>query len=256
MTPEEESGVLLGRNPILEALKSGRALDKLLVAKGERDGSINQILHLAREAGVTIQMVDRVKLEMLARTQGVHAHQGVAAYLSFARTASVEDMIKSAEEQGQPPLIIVLDGITDPYNVGSILRSAECMGAHGVVIPKRRSAGVNAAAAKASSGAVMHMPVARVNSLSSALEQFKRLGLWVIGADANGMDSESADLTGPVALVIGAEGEGLSHSVREACDFLVGIALSGRIESLNASVAAALLIYERRRQMRQKADAK
>lgn len=253
MTPEGESGVLLGRNPILEALKSGRTLDKLLVARGERDGSINQILRLAREADVTVQIVDRVKLEMLARAEGVHAHQGVAAYLSFARAVFVEDMIRSAEEKGEPPFIVVLDGITDPYNVGSILRSAECLGAHGVVIPRRRSAGVNAAAAKASSGAVLHMPVARVNSLSFALGQFKHMGLWVVGADAEGMDIESADLTGPVALVIGAEGAGLSRSVREACDFLVGIALSGRIESLNASVAAAVLMYERRRQMRQKA---
>lgn len=254
MTPEQDSGILLGRNPVLEALKSGRTLDKLLIAKGETGGSINQILRLAREEDVTVQFVDRVKLEMLARAQGVHAHQGVAAYLGFARAASIEDILRAAAEKQQQPFLLVLDGITDPYNVGSMLRSAECLGAHGVVIPRRRSAGVNAAAAKASSGAVMHIPVARVNSLSSALEQLKTLGLWVAGADMDGKDCEKADLTGPLALVIGAEGEGLSHSVREACDFLVRIRLDGQIESLNASVAAAVLMYERRRQFHHKAE--
>ncbi|MFZ5974426.1 MAG: 23S rRNA (guanosine(2251)-2'-O)-methyltransferase RlmB [Bacillota bacterium] len=255
MNPEQDTGILLGRNPVLEALKSGRTLDKLLIAKGELGGSINQILRLAREADVTVQIVDRVKLEMLARAQGVHAHQGVAAYLGFARAASIEDIVVSARDRQEPPFIVVLDGITDPYNVGSVLRSAECLGAHGVVIPRRRSAGVNAAAAKASSGAVMHMPVARVNSLLPALAQLKNMGLWVAGADTGGTDSESADLTGPLALVIGAEGEGLSHSVRESCDFLVRIAMGGQIQSLNASVAAAVLMYERRRQVNQKADA-
>ena len=253
---DQDPGILLGRNPVMEALKSGRTLDKLLVAKGELGGSINQILRLAREADVTVQVVDRVKLEMLARSQGVHAHQGVAAYLGFARVASIEDILQVAEDTGQPPFIIVLDGITDPYNVGSMLRSAECLGAHGVVIPRRRSAGVNAAAAKASSGAVMYMPVARVNSLASTLAQLKTMGLWVAGADTEGTESETADLTGPLALVVGAEGEGLSRSVRDACDFLVRIGLDGHIQSLNASVAAAVLMYERRRQMRRKAGNK
>jgi 23S rRNA (guanosine2251-2'-O)-methyltransferase len=250
MNPEQGPVVLLGRNPVLEALKSGKTLDKLLIAKGETGGSVSQILRLAREADVTVQMVDRVKLEMLARAEGVHAHQGVAAYLGFARTSTIEEMLKAAREKGEPPFIILLDGITDPYNVGSILRSAECLGAHGVVIPKRRSAGVNAAAAKASSGAVMHMPVARVNSLGNVLSQLKTVGLWVIGADMGGQDCVATDMTGPVALVIGAEGEGLSKNVRENCDFLVSIRLSGRIQSLNASVAAAILMYERRRQTR------
>ncbi len=246
---DQEIKILLGRNPVMEALKSGRTLDKLLVAKGETGGSISQILRLAREADVTVQMVDRVKLEMLARAEGVHAHQGVAAYVGFARLSSIEEMLEIAEEKGQPPLILVLDGITDPYNVGSMIRSAECLGAHGVIIPKRRSAGVNAAAAKASSGAVSYMPVARVNSLSSVVENLKKKGLWVIGADMDGIKSEQADLSGPMAIVIGAEGEGLSKSVKNHCDLLVKIQMDGNIQSLNASVAAALLLYERRRQV-------
>ena len=248
MNPERKSEVLLGRNPVLEALKSGRTLDKLLVAKGETGGSMNQILRLARDADVTVQVVDRVKLEMLARSEGVHAHQGVAAYLGFALLSSIDDILDAAQGKGQPPLLILLDGITDPYNVGSILRSAECLGAHGVVIPRRRSAGVNAAAAKASSGAVMYMPVARVNSLSATVAYLKTKGLWIIGADMDGQDCVDTDLGGPTALAIGAEGTGLSRSVREKCDFLVSIPLSGQVESLNASVAAAVLMYERRRQ--------
>lgn len=230
--------LLSGRNPIREALKSGRDLEKLLVARGELSGSAREIVMMAKERRVPVQEVERARLDEIARN-----HQGMLAYASAYAYATVEEMLAVAKEREEAPFLVLLDGITDPHNLGAIIRSAECAGAHGVIVPQRRSVGLTPAAVKASAGAVEYVKVARVVNLSRTMEELKAKGLWFYAAAMAGEDYRGVDYTGPVGLVIGAEGEGLSRLVQEQCDRKVALPLKGHIDSLNASVAAGILMY-------------
>ncbi len=235
-----------GKNAVLEALKAGRPLDKIYVAKGEQDKTLRFLIQKGKAAGAVISEVDRRKLDAMSVT---HAHQGIIAVAALREYASVEDILSIAREKGEPPLVVVCDEITDPHNLGAIIRSAECAGAHGVVIPKHRSAGITAVVEKTSAGAVEHMAVARVTNLSNALETLKAAGIWVCGTAADGDRSLwEADLQTGIALVIGSEGKGMSRITREKCDFLLSIPLLGKVSSLNASAAAAVVLYEAVRQ--------
>ncbi len=248
---DEAPYLLIGRNAVREAIKNGRSIDRILVTK-EQDGSLGEIVRMARDRNLVLRETDRRKLDELCMPFGhggkTANHQGVVAYAAGVEYCTVGDILKSAREKGEDPFVIVLDGIEDPHNLGSIIRSAECAGAHGVVIGKRRSASVTAAAVKAAAGATEYMKVARVVNISGAIEEMKRAKLWVAGADMHGTDMTKQGLNGPLALVIGSEGDGLSKLVRESCDFLVSIPMKGHIDSLNAGVAAAVLMFEKRRQ--------
>ncbi|MCI9513203.1 MAG: 23S rRNA (guanosine(2251)-2'-O)-methyltransferase RlmB [Oscillospiraceae bacterium] len=235
-----------GRNAVTEALRAGRAVDKLYIAKGDTDRTLSRLAAQARKAGTVVVEADRRKLDAMSTTG---AHQGVIAVAAAAEYASVEDLLALAEERGEAPLVVVCDEISDPHNLGAIIRTAECAGAHGVIIPKRRSAGLTAVVAKTSAGAVSYLPVARVPNIPQLLKELKERGLWVFGTAAEGAAPlYQTDLRGPAAVVIGSEGEGMSRLVREGCDFLVSIPMRGRISSLNASAAAAILLYEAVRQ--------
>ena len=231
--------LLVGRNPIREALKSGAPLEKLLVAEGDLSGAARDIVRMAREAGVVVQFVERYRLDQI-----YPAHQGLLAFRSARAYATIEDILARAKEKGEEPLVVVLDQVTDPHNLGAIIRSSECAGAHGVVIPERRAAGLTPACEKAAAGALAHMPVARVKNLNRALEELKRAGLWVVAAALEGENALTADLSGPLALVIGSEGEGISHLTLSLCDRRVTLPMLGKISSLNASVAAGVLLYQ------------
>lgn len=231
--------LLAGRNPIREALKAGRPVEKLLVAEGDLSGSAREIIRMARDAGALIQTVDRARLDQICP-----AHQGMLAYVAAVHYTPLEDILAAAREKGEDAFIVALDGVTDPHNLGAVIRSAECAGAHGVVIPERRAAGLTPAAAKAAAGALDHLPVARVKNLNRALDEMKAAGLWIVGADMDGEDAFTADLTGPIALVVGSEGEGISRMALERCDRKVSLPVKGHIDSLNASVAAGVLMYE------------
>lgn len=242
-----------GRNAVIEALRAGRAIDKIYIAKGEVDQTLGHIASKARSQGIVVVETDRRKLDMMSQT---HAHQGVVAVCAVKEYCTVQDILAAAEEKGEDPFVIVCDEISDPHNLGAIIRSAECVGAHGVVIPKRRSAGLTAVVGKAAAGAAEHMAIARVSNISAALEELKKAGLWVYGAAAEGTNPLwKTDLKGPIALVIGSEGDGMSRLVREHCDFILSIPLRGQISSLNASAAAAVLMYEVLRQ-REQSDSK
>lgn len=232
---------LEGRNAVLEVLKSGRDIEKIIVQKGNVEGTIRRIAGLAKEKGVVVQEVVKQKLDDMSQTKN---HQGVIAIVSEHEYAEVDDIINMASEKGEKPFIIILDNITDPHNLGAIIRTAECAGAHGVIIPKRRSVGLTAVVGKTSAGAIEYMPVARVTNISRTIEDLKKQGVWVVCADMGGDDHFDASLDGAIALVIGSEGEGVSRLVKEKCDFTVSIPMYGKISSLNASVAAALLMYE------------
>lgn len=235
-----------GRNAVIEALRAGRAIDKIYIAKGEVDQTLGHIASKARGMGIVVVETDRRKLDMMSQT---HAHQGVVAVCAVKEYCTVQDILAIAAERGEAPFVIVCDEISDPHNLGAIIRSAECVGAHGVVIPKRRSAGLTAVVGKAAAGAAEHMAIARVSNISAALEELKKAGIWVYGAAAEGQSTLwKTDLTGPIALVIGSEGDGMSRLVREHCDFILSIPLRGQISSLNASAAAAVLMYEVLRQ--------
>ena len=243
---ELKNDIIEGRNAVQEALRAGRAIDKVYIARGETDRALGHIAGMARDRGITVSDCDRRKLDAMSVTK---AHQGVIAVCAVREYASLEDILKVAQERGEAPFVIVCDEISDPHNLGAIIRSAECVGAHGVVIPKHRSAGLTAVVGKTSAGAAEHMAVARVANIASALDELKKQGLWVYGAAAEGSSEMwRTDLTGPIALVIGSEGEGLGRLVRERCDFLVSIPMRGRVSSLNASTAAAVLMYEILRQ--------
>lgn len=233
---------LEGRNPILEALKADRSINRILISKGDKEGSIKQIIALAREKGVVIREVERSALDEMSST---HSHQGVIAFVSVKEYVQVEDILTIAQEKNEPPFIIILDEITDPHNLGSILRTADAVGAHGVIIPKRRAIGLTAAVSKAAAGAVEYVPVARVTNIAQTIEQLKKKNIWVVGTDLTGDKAFfDSDLKGPVALVIGSEGEGMGKLVREKCDFVVNIPMKGSISSLNAAVAGAIVMYE------------
>ena len=244
----EADGVIEGRNAVIEALRAGASIDKIFIQKGETDRTLGHIASTARAAGVVVVDADKRKLDFMSRT---HAHQGVIALASVREYVSVEDILNIAREKGENPLIVVCDEISDPHNLGAIIRTAECAGAHGVVIPKRRSAGLTSIVGKTSAGAVSYVPVARVPNIPALLEQLQKEGVWVFGTAAEGTTTlYSADLKGPAAIVIGSEGEGMTRLVREKCDFLVSIPMKGKISSLNASAAAAILLYEAVRQRR------
>ncbi len=232
---------LEGRNAILEVLKSGRDIEKIMVLKGNTEGTIKRIIAQAKEKGIVIQEVGRQKLDELSQTKN---HQGVIAVVSEHNYVEVEDILAIAKEKNEPPFLILLDGITDPHNLGAVLRSAECAGAHGVIIPKRRSVGLNATVGKTSAGAIEYMPVARVTNLVRTMDYLKKQGIWLACGDMNGLDYFDSDLSGAIALIIGSEGEGVSRLAKENCDFTVSIPMYGKISSLNASVAAGLLMYE------------
>ncbi len=242
----DAEGIIEGRNAVTEALRAGTAIDKLYIARGDTDRTLGRIAAQARKAGVVVVEADRRKLDAMSATG---AHQGVVAIAAAAAYASVEDLLSIAGERGEPPLLVICDEISDPHNLGAIIRTAECAGAHGVIIPKRRSAGLTAVVAKTSAGAVSYLPVARVPNIPQALKDLKDRGLWVFGAAAEGTTAlYAADLKSPAAIVIGSEGDGMSRLVRESCDFLVSIPMKGKISSLNASAAAAILLYEAVRQ--------
>ena len=233
-----ESCLLAGRNPIREALRAGRDMEKLLVAKGELIGSAREIVAMAREAKIVVQEVDRVRLDQMAPN-----HQGLIAVASAYAYKTVDDMLALAKARGEDPLLVILDGVTDPHNLGAIIRSAECAGAHGVIIPERRAVGLTPAAVKASAGAVEYLPVAREVNLNRVIERLKKEGVWIYGTAMNGEDYRRVNFSGPAALVIGSEGEGMSRLVEENCDKIVSLPMKGHIDSLNASVAAGILLY-------------
>ena len=244
----QADGLIEGRNAVMEALRAGAPVDKLLIAKGETDHTLGRIAAQAKKAGIVVVECDRRKLDAMSTT---HSHQGVIAVAAVRQYATVEELLRSARERGEQPLLVVCDEISDPHNLGAIIRTAECAGAHGVIIPKRRSAGLTAVVAKTSAGAVSFLPVARVPNIPSLLKELKKEGIWVFGAAAGeSVSLDEADLRGPSAIVIGSEGDGMSRLVRESCDFLVSIPMAGRISSLNASAAAAVLLYEAVRQRR------
>lgn len=234
---------IVGRNAVMEALKSGRPLDSVLIARGERQGSIGAIVARCREKGIPIKETDSRKLDAMANN-----HQGVIAIAACKDYVTLEELFAAAEEKGEPPFFIVCDELEDPHNLGAILRTAEAAGAHGVVVPRRRSVGLTGAVYKASAGAVEYVPVARVANINDALSEMKKRGMWVYGLDMDGEDWCSTDLTGAMALVVGSEGRGVSRLVRENCDFVLSLPMSGHINSLNASVACGIVLYEAARQ--------
>jgi len=236
---ELPENLLVGRNPIREAVKAGRPMEKLLVMKGDLSGAAREIAAMARKNGVVVQEVEKARLDAVYPN-----HQGLLAYVSSASYSTVEDIFAYAEEKNEPPFIMVLDGITDPHNLGAIIRSAECAGAHGVIVSERRSAGLNPACVKAAAGALEYMRVARVTNITRTIEEFKEKGIWVYAADMDGSDLYETDLSGAIAIVIGAEGEGVSSLVRKTCDGAVSIPMSGHINSLNASVAAGIIAFQ------------
>ena len=242
---ERDNNLIIGRNAVSEALRSGRNIDTLLVVRGERNGSVGRIIAECKEKGVVIKEVDKKKLDFMC---GQGNHQGVAAYAAVHEYSSVEDIFALAEERGETPFIILCDELEDPHNLGAIIRTAETAGAHGVIIPKRRNASLTWAVGKASAGAVEYVPVARVGNLASTIDDLKKRGLWVYTADMDGQNWCETDFSGPVALVVGSEGNGVSRLIREKSDFVVSLPMKGKITSLNASVAAGILMYEVSRQ--------
>lgn len=242
----EADGIIEGRNAVIEALRLGTPIDKIYLMKGDTDKTLGHIASRARAAGIVVVDADKRKLDAMSRT---HSHQGVIALGAVREYVTVETILEAAAAKGEKPLVVVCDEISDPHNLGAILRTAECAGAHGVIIPKRRSAGLTAIVAKTSAGAVSYVPVARVANVAATLNDLKKQGLWVFGTAADGTTTlYDADLKGAAAIVIGSEGDGMSRLVAETCDFLVSIPMKGRISSLNASAAAAILLYEAVRQ--------
>ena len=243
---ELQNELIEGRNAVIEALRAGRAIDKIFLAKGDVDKTLGHIASKARDQGVVVVEADRRKLDFMSRTK---AHQGVIALVALQEYCEIRDILAVAQEQNEAPFVIVCDEISDPHNLGAIIRSAECVGAHGVVIPKRRSAGLTAIVGKASAGAAEYMAIARVANIPAALKELKEAGLWVYGTAADGASGLwTTDLTGPIALVIGSEGDGMSRLVRESCDFVLSLPMKGKLNSLNASAAAAVTMYEVLRQ--------
>lgn len=236
--------LIMGRNPVMEALKSGREIDKLLILK-DAEGSIRKLIGMAKDKGLYCQFVEKSALD---RISGGKVHQGVIAFVSGYEYCEPGDILEKARGKGEDPFIIILDGIEDPHNLGAIIRTADGAGAHGIIIPKRRAAGITDVAAKASAGAIEYVPVARVANIARAIDGLKEAGVWIAACDMDGTEYDRADLRGSLALVIGAEGQGLSRLVKEKCDFSLSIPMSGKIASLNASNAAAVLMYEVKRQ--------
>ncbi|WP_100404165.1 23S rRNA (guanosine(2251)-2'-O)-methyltransferase RlmB [Bacillus sp. FJAT-42315] len=232
---------IAGRNPILEALRSEREINKIWIAEGAQKGPMQQIMKMAKEQNVLVQFVPKQKVDQMSDEN----HQGVVASVAAYNYAELDDLFAKAEESGEAPFFLLLDEIEDPHNLGSIMRTADAVGAHGIIIPKRRAVGLTAAVAKASTGAIEYIPVVRVTNLSRTMDELKERGLWIAGTDAKGADDyRNFDGTMPLGLVIGSEGKGISRLVKEKCDFLIQLPMAGRVTSLNASVAAGLLMYE------------
>lgn len=234
-----------GRNPVIEALKNNRPIEKIMVNKGSKEGSIKKIIGMAKDNNIIIQQVDRHKLDEMSES---HAHQGVIALTSDYVYYELSDILKKAREKEEDPFFIILDGITDPHNLGSIIRTADAVGAHGIIVPKRRSVHITPIVAKASAGAVEYVPVCKVTNIVNTIKQLKEEGLWIAAVDMGGDAFYQANLTGPLALVVGSEGEGISRLTKENCDFTVSMPMSGNVTSLNASVAGGILLYEVYRQ--------
>lgn len=237
----QRNDIIAGRNPVMEAIRSGRSIESILVAKGERNGSVVAIIAKAKQKNIPVKDVDSKKLDFLAK--GVN-HQGIVAQCAVKEYSTLEDIFALAEERKESPFIIVLDKIEDPHNLGAIIRTAECAGAHGVIIPERRSAGLSYTVEKTSAGALEYMPVVRVKNISAVLQKLKDKGIWVYGADMDGEHYKKVNFDGAVALVIGNEGKGISPLVAKDCDVIVSLPMKGKINSLNASVAAGILMYE------------
>lgn len=239
--------MVAGRNAVMEALKGTRSVNKLMIANGSTEGSIKEIVAVAKEKGVNIQYWERSKIDNIAK--GIR-HQGVLAQVAPVQYAELEDILAAAREKNEPPFIVLLDELEDPHNLGAILRTADAAGVHGVLIPKHRSCPLSATVAKTSAGAVEHVPVARVGNLVQTIKKLKKEGMWVAAADMDGKDYYDTDLTGPLLLIIGSEGQGIGRLVKEQCDFVVRIPMVGKINSLNASVAGSILMYEAMKQRR------
>lgn len=245
--------VVVGRNAVTEALKSGRTVNRLLVAEHDTQGSIREIVNLARESGAVVETVPRSQIEAAAKG---FRHQGVLAYTSPVDYTPLEDILDAAQSRDGAPVLLLLDELEDPHNLGAVLRTADAVGVDGVLIPKRRSCPLSATVAKTSAGAVEYVPVARIGNVAQTIRELKKAGFWIVGADMDGTaDYFEADLTGALVLVIGSEGRGISRLVRESCDVLVRIPMLGKINSLNASVAGAVLMYESLRQRRERGNA-
>ena len=239
-----------GRNAVLEAFRSGKTIDRLFVLDGCQDGPVRTIVREAKKHDTIVNFVPKERLDSMSETGH---HQGVMAYAAAYEYAEVEDILKIAEEKGEPPFLFLLDGIEDPHNLGAIIRTANLAGAHGVIIPKRRAVGLTATVARTSAGALNYTPVAKVTNMAATIEDLKKRGIWFVCADMGGESMYRLNLTGPIGLVIGNEGEGVSRLVKENCDFVAGIPMKGEITSLNASVAGGVLAYEIVRQRMQKA---
>ena len=240
--PQED--IIAGRNAVAEALRAGRAIDSVLLSKGDRAGSISALAAQCRRKGLLVKEVDSRKLDALCGPN----HQGIAALAACKETVTLDELFAAAEAKGEPPFFVVCDELEDPHNLGAILRTAETAGVHGVVIPKRRSAGLTSAVYKASAGAVEYVPVARVSNITDALREMKKRGVWVYGLDMDGETWCSVDMKGAAAVVVGSEGRGISRLVKEQCDFIVSLPMRGHITSLNASVACGIVLYEAARQ--------
>lgn len=241
----QEENLIWGRNPVMEALKGGRKIDKMFVIQGEPSGSLKPIVGKAKAGRIPITWCPRPKLDEMSEEAN---HQGVIAFISPKAYVEVEEMLDFARENEEEPFLVILDELTDVTNVGAIIRSAECCGAHGVIVPKRRSAMLNSTVSKISAGAMEHMMISQVTNITQTIDKLKKRGVWVVGADMEGENIYSTNLRGPIAIVIGAEGKGIGKLVKEQCDFLVKIPMKGKVQSLNASVAAGIMLYEKMRQ--------
>lgn len=241
-----------GRNAVIELLESGRDINKIFISNGEKHGSINKIINMAKQRKVLITEVNKSKLKEMAKTEN---YQGVIAIVPPFEYCDVDDIIEEAKKRNEPPFIVILDGIEDPHNLGSIIRTAETAGVHGIIIPKRRAASVNSTVAKVSAGAIEYMKVARVNNLNETIKSLKENGIWICGTDiSTNTYYDKQDFTGPIAIIIGSEGFGISRLVKENCDFLVKIPMKGKITSLNAAVSAGIVIYEAVKQKKNKGE--
>lgn len=237
----ENQDYIIGKNPVMEALRSERDINKILIAESSQRGQMQQLIQLAKEAHVIVQFVPKKKIDQISDEN----HQGVLAYVAAYQYAEMDDLFVAAEKKNEPPFFLLLDEIEDPHNLGSIMRTADAVGAHGIIIPKRRAVGLTATVAKASTGAIEHIPVVRVTNMARTIDELKERGVWIAGTDASGkQDYRQLDGTMPLGLVIGSEGKGMGRLVRDKCDFLINLPMAGKVTSLNASVAAALLMYE------------
>ena len=238
---EIDENMLYGRNAVMEALKGEREIDKILVQKGEKEGSVIKIISLAKSKAVVVQEVEKAKLDELT---GREKHQGVLAYVAAHEYVTVDDILEDAKEKGEAPFVLILDNIQDPHNLGAIIRTAHNAGVHGIIIPKRRAVGLTGTVAKASAGALEYMKVAKVSNIVQTIGELKQKGLWIACADMDGKTLYEENLTGPIGIVVGSEGEGVSKLTKENCDYVVSVPMYGKVTSLNASVAASLMVYE------------